>query len=225
MGVLSGDILLGLAYRHLLRTRSDSLPALTDLFTTGVVEVCEGQALDLEFESRSDVTVDEYFTMIGKKTGRLIALSTEIGARIGGGSRAHIDALRTFGHHLGRAFQIQDDLLDVVADERKFGKTVGGDIVVGKRTFLLLRGLERSRGKDRATLRALLQRKGARSGSHRSSVRPVTEIYHRYGIIEEARELVAANTRRALASLDALPTRRATEMLRWLSLVLVNRAA
>ena len=224
MGLLSGDILLGLAYRHLLRTRSSALPTLTDLFTTGVVEVCEGQALDMEFESRADVTVKEYFGMIEKKTGRLIALSTELGARIGGGSRAHIDALRRFGHYLGRAFQIQDDLLDVVADEATFGKAVGGDIIAGKRTFLLLRALERSRGKDRSTLRSLL-RKGSRTGPRPRLVRSVTGIYHRYGVIEEAGELVARNTRHALECLDALPSRKATEMLRWLSLLLVNRAA
>lgn len=224
MGLLSGDILLGLAYRHLLRTRSDALPTLADLFTTGVVEVCEGQALDMEFESRADVTVEEYFGMIEKKTGRLIALSAELGARIGGGSRAQVDALRGFGHHLGRAFQIQDDLLDVVADEATFGKAVGGDIIAGKRTFLLLRALERSRGKDRSTLRTLL-RKGRRTGPRPKLVRSVTGIYHRYGVIEEAGELVARNTQRALECLDALPPGQATEMLRWLSLLLVNRAA
>jgi geranylgeranyl diphosphate synthase type II len=225
MGLLSGDILLGLAYRHLLRTRSTILPVLADLFTTGVIEVCEGQALDLEFESRSDVTVEEYFGMIEKKTGRLIALSTELGARIGGGATAHVEALGRFGHHLGRAFQIQDDLLDVVADEATFGKAIGGDIVAGKRTFLLLRALERARGRDRAVLRALLTPGRRRADTRRDFVRRVTTMYHRYGVLEEARELVARNTQHALESLDALPARNATDMLRWLSLVLVHRAS
>lgn len=223
--LLSGDVLLGLAYRHLLRTRSDALPYLTRLFTTGVLEVCEGQALDLEFERRADVTVNEYYDMIEKKTGRLISLSAELGGLIGGGSRAHLDSLRKFGHYLGRAFQLQDDLLDVVADEKRFGKTIGGDIVEGKRTFLLLRAAERARGRDRTYLRRLM-RSGSRAlGPPQTVVRNVTALYERYGILNETREQISRNTRHAVAALEALPAGQATAMLRWLSEALVNRAS
>jgi len=131
--LLVGDVLLGLAYRTLLKTRTRQMETVANLFTAGVLEVCEGQALDMEFEKRLDVTVDEYFRMIEKKTGRLISLATEIGALIGGARSRHRFALRRFGHHLGRAFQLQDDLLDVVAEEHEFGKMIGGDIAVGKR--------------------------------------------------------------------------------------------
>jgi geranylgeranyl diphosphate synthase type II len=223
--LLSGDVLLALAYRQLLRTRSQRLPLLTSLFTTGVLEVCEGQALDLEFEGRTNVTVEEYFAMIEKKTGRLFSLSAEIGGIIGGGSRTHVAALKRFGHYLGRAFQLQDDLLDVTADEEQFGKTIGGDIVEGKRTFLLLRAAERARGRDRALLRTLLRRGSAALGPRAGLVRTISGIYERTGILEETRRQIASNTRRAVTSLEALPAGEATAMLRWLSEALANRAS
>jgi geranylgeranyl diphosphate synthase, type II len=223
--LLSGDVLLGLAYRQLLRTRSDRLPLLTALFTTAVLEVCEGQALDLEFERRTDVTVDEYFAMIEKKTGRLFSLSAELGGIIGAGSHTHVASLSRFGHYLGRAFQLQDDLLDVIADEKRFGKTIGGDIVEGKRTFLLLRAAERARGRDRTVIRTLLRRGAAALGPPREVVHRITEIYERSGILEETEKQIALNTRRAVASLEALPAGHATAMLRWLSEALVNRAS
>jgi geranylgeranyl diphosphate synthase type II len=223
--LLSGDVLLGLAYRQLLRTRTERLPLLTSLFTTGVLEVCEGQALDLEYERRSDVTVREYFGMIDKKTGRLFSLSAELGGIIGGGSPTHVASLRRFGHYLGRAFQLQDDLLDVIANEEQFGKTIGGDIVEGKRTFLLLRAAERARGRDRTLLRTLLHRGSAALGPRRSVVRTVTGIYRRTGVLDETQREIASNTRRAVASLEALPAGEATALLRWLSEALVNRAS
>ena len=222
--LLSGDVLLGLSYRQLLRTRHRSLPSLVALFTAAVLEVCEGQAMDLEFERRTDVSLGEYFTMIEKKTGRLMSLSSELGALLGGGSKVQVQSMRKFGHYLGRAFQIQDDLLDVLADEKRFGKRVGGDILEGKRTFLLLRAAETARGRDREYLRRVM-RGGARGlGSPRAVVRRATEIYEHYGVVSEAKSLIARNTRHALATLDALPTGNASAMLRWLSEALVNRA-
>jgi len=223
--LLVGDVLLGLAYRSLLRTRSESLPQLVGLFTSGVIEVCEGQALDLEFEKRSDVTVDEYFAMIEKKTGRLISMATEMGALIGGGSRAHVEALKMFGHYLGRAFQLQDDLLDVVAEEKHFGKTIGGDIIEGKKTFLLLKAAERVAGKDRFLLRKILTRGGKGLGSRRATVAAVTALYRRTGVLDETRDQIRRNTRKAVAALDALPAGHATAMLRWLSDSLIHRAS
>ncbi len=223
--LLTGDTLLGLAYRSLLRTRSESLPHLITLFTTGLIEVCEGQALDLEFEDRSDVTVDEYFAMIEKKTGRLISMATEMGAIIGGGSRAHVDALRLFGHYLGRAFQLQDDLLDVVAEEKQFGKTIGGDIIEGKKTFLLLKAAERVAGKDRILLRKILKGGARGLGSNRSTVSVVTALYRRTGVLDETMDQIHRNTRKAVAILDALPAGRSTAMLRWLSDSLVHRVS
>jgi geranylgeranyl pyrophosphate synthase len=102
------------------------------VLTQGLLDVCEGQSLDLEFEGRTDVSVKEYFRMIGKKTGSLIAAATELGGLVGGGTRSAGGRAPPVRPRLGRAFQVQDDLLDVVGDPDDFGKTIGGDILEGK---------------------------------------------------------------------------------------------
>jgi geranylgeranyl diphosphate synthase type II len=223
--LLTGDVLLGLAYRQLLQTAGPALPRLVALFTNGVIEVCRGQAMDLEFEDRTDVTVDEYFRMIEKKTGRLITLATETGGLIGGGRDREITALRRFGHFLGRAFQLKDDLLDVVADETEFGKTIGGDIMEGKRTFLILTAASRARGADRAYLLRVLRKRGHGVGPHRTVVPAVAQMYYRYGVIQDTERLVRRNTGLARRSLATLPRSDATAMLDWLANALLYRSA
>jgi geranylgeranyl diphosphate synthase type II len=222
--LLVGDSLMGLAYFSLLRAARRVQTPLVELLTEGLVEVCEGQALDLEFERRSGVTVRDYFRMIEKKTGRLISVATEMGGMIGGGTPRQTTALREFGRYLGRAFQLQDDVLDVVADQSQFGKPIGGDIVAGKKTFLLLKAAERSRGEDRALIRRILANHGGLPASRRARViADVTALYHRYGIIAEAERQIRRNTALALDALEKLPQNRATGMLRWLSEALVHR--
>jgi geranylgeranyl diphosphate synthase, type II len=221
--LLVGDVLLGLSYESLLRT--DPPPRATGLLTRGLLEVCEGQALDMEFESRDDVTIRQYFHMIEKKTARLISLSAELGAVIGGGSPRCVSALRRYGLHLGRAFQIQDDLLDVVADQRQFGKTIGGDILERKKTFLLLTALERLRGAERRQLDRLLAAPRRRGAEGRKIVQKVTALYAACDVPEAARRRIVQESSRARAALDTLPDGRATGMLRWLAGVLVHRVA
>jgi len=235
--LLAGDVLLAMAYSALLRTRTPKLSAALELFTTALLQVCEGQALDLEFEKRPDVSVRDYFRMIGKKTGRLFSAAGEIGGLVGGGSQKQIGALSEFGHHLGRAFQLQDDLLDVMADQSRLGKSIGGDILERKKTYLLLRAAERARGRDRAVVRALLRKKptgpkGTERTTQRSGrpaearmISMVTDIYRRYGILEDTQRQVRANTRKAVNALDALPRNESTAALRWLSESLVKRAS
>jgi geranylgeranyl diphosphate synthase type II len=228
--LLTGDTLLSVAYRELLKTRHEDLRMLVGLFTRGVYDVCEGQAMDLAFEKRNNVSVEEYFDMIARKTGRLITTSTEMGARIGGGTPRTVRALKTFGAHLGRAFQLQDDLLDVVGNERQFGKTIGGDIIEGKRTFLLLTALERAHGNDRTLVERVMHRKTGlaehlSAAQRRTLLREVRAMYESYGILASTRQNVAAYTRLARRSLEALPASPAREMLHWLSLSLVHRAS
>jgi geranylgeranyl diphosphate synthase type II len=235
--LLAGDVLLAMAYAALLRTKAPGLSTAADLFTEALLVVCEGQGLDLEFEKASDISVRDYFRMIGKKTGRLFSAAGEIGGVIGGGSRTQVAALREFGHHLGRAFQLQDDLLDVMADQSRLGKSIGGDIVERKKTYLLLKAAERARGKDRAVVRAMLRGKPARPerGSEvtqragrtgdRRMIKRVTEIYRRYGILEDTQRQVSAHTRKAVYALDPLPRNEPTAALRWLSESLVKRAS
>ena len=229
--LLTGDTLLAIAYANLLRTRHSDQKTLTDLFTQSVIGVCEGQALDLEFEQRGNVRVADYFRMIEQKTGRLITVATELGGRIGDASPAQIRALRSFGHHLGRAFQLQDDLLDVIGDEREFGKAIGGDILEGKRTYLLLRARERARGADRAVLDRVLRRKTSpaprteTAAQRRALVARVRELYNAYGVIDETRQAILDNTVRAVRALRVLPASPAHTTLHWLAGALVHRAS
>lgn len=233
--LLVGDVLVGEAYGALLRTGGKQQCELLQVFTDALQEVCDGQALDLELERRTDVGVSEYFPMIDKKTGALIAAAAVLGGLIGGGKGADLDALRRFGRRLGRAFQVQDDLLDVIADPRSFGKAVGGDILEGKKTFLLLTAAERAKGADRTILERVLGRRrragewktddGTVTKEGRSVIEEIRGIYERYAVLSDARHVVHRTTKSALLQLRRLPVSRAREMLCWLAESLVHRAS
>lgn len=228
IALLTGDILIGHAYDLLLRSQRRVLPQLTAAFTRGLQEVCEGQAMDLDFESRDDVTVSDYFTMIDLKTGCLLSLSCELGGLLGGGRPKDLRALRRFGHYLGRAFQLRDDLLDVVADQKRLGKPIGGDIIEGKRTYLLLTALERARGEDLRVLRSALQTHPGGGGTRlprRVAIARISDIYRRAGVLRDTENLVRANTQRALSVLDRLRPSPARDALRWMAEQLVLRAS
>ncbi len=209
VAILVGDELVAFAYRELLKTKSKAIARIADVFTDGVVEVCEGQAYDKEFELRTNVDIDDYLLMISKKTGKLFTASSEIGALIGGGTEREIRALKSYGAFLGRAFQIQDDLLDVVADEKEFGKRIGGDIVEGKKTFLLLHAHSRAEGNDKKIIESVITKKNL---SHKL-VGAVRSIYEKYGIIEIAQQAVDRDIRLANVQLEKLRDSFAREML------------
>jgi geranylgeranyl diphosphate synthase type II len=219
VAILTGDALVAVAYQVLLKTKTPAIAHVADLFTEGVIEVCEGQAYDKIFELRRDVTLDEYMVMIAKKTGKLVSVSSEIGAVIGNGSPQHVRTLRRYGELIGRAFQIQDDLLDVVADEKTFGKTIGGDIVEGKKTFLLLKAIECAAGKDRQMLLSVIKH----SGTAGTNVARVREIYERTGALTVAKTAIERDIAKATSLLEKLPETPARAMLYWLSDMLLNR--
>lgn len=226
--LLVGDTLLGFAYRQLLKTTTEELDRVCEVFTEALVEVCTGQALDLEFEQSADISVEEYFEMIEKKTARLLAASAEIGGILGGGTERQIASLRTFGRYLGRAFQVQDDLLDAVGNEATFGKAIGGDIIEGKKTFLLLKALEHARGKERAALMRVMYRQRHRpmrtKGERHREVRTVTAIFHATGALDAARASIRRDTRKAESALEELPKNHARDTLHWLSQMLLRRS-
>lgn len=134
--VLSGDAMLIAAYRLIGQTPSVLLKPVLDLFTQTALEICEGQQFDMEFEQRVDVTEEEYMEMIRLKTAVLLACSLKTGALIGGATEEDAEVLYRFGIHIGLAFQLQDDLLDVYGDTLAFGKDIGGDILCDKKTYL-----------------------------------------------------------------------------------------
>jgi len=172
-----------------------------------------------EFEERRRVSLDDYLLMIQKKTGRMVTASTEIGALIGNGTDTELDALRQYGELLGQAFQIQDDLLDIIGDEKKFGKKIGGDVQEGKKTFLLLEALRRSRGKDRQQLMEVISRRGV----PRSKIPRIRAIYESTGAIDAALGRIAADIDGAKRQLGRLRSSEATSMLHWFSDMLLNR--
>jgi geranylgeranyl diphosphate synthase type II len=219
IAILSGDALLALAYRALLRTKSSSIQEISKVFTEGVVTVCEGQALDKEFETRSRVHVNEYLMMIEKKTGKLVSVAAQVGALIGKAAPAELEALRRYGEYVGRAFQLQDDLLDIIADEKEFGKTIGGDLVEGKKTFLLLEALRRAKGEQKK----MLQRVFTHGGVPRKHAVTFRRIYEETGAIDSAKKRIEDDITEAKNRLSTLPASAARETLRWLAEKLLDR--
>ncbi len=187
ISLLAGDGLLALAYQALLKTRTSNLQQIVDIFTKGLVEVCEGQALDLDFETRKSVELAGYLEMIGKKTACLLTVSAKIGALIGGGSEMEVDALGKFAFNLGLAFQIQDDVLDIMSDETTIGKSYGSDVQKRKQTYLLIHALAYADETDREELSGLLNR----TVISRADVLAVKEIFQKAGSVDSAKSAVA----------------------------------
>ena len=163
------------------------------------VKICEGQAFDMSFEDRFDVSEDEYMTMIFKKTGALIAAATKAGAIIGGASSEVIDAMYEYGRLIGLAFQIQDDYLDLVSDEETLGKPIGSDIAKGKMTIIAINGLANCDNSDR--LLEILKD----SNNSQDDVLEAIGILNDCGSIEYARNLAQENVMKAKQVLEILP--------------------
>lgn len=177
--ILSGDTMLSLAYLHLAKVDSRYLKPALDLFTETALEVSEGQQFDMEFETRHDVTEDEYIEMIRLKTSVLLACALKMGALLGGASGEDADLLYRFGEKVGLAFQLQDDYLDVYGDPEVFGKAIGGDIVSNKKTYMLINAWNLAGESDRAELLRWIE---AEDFVRKEKVEAVTAIYNRLGI-------------------------------------------
>lgn len=217
--ILSGDNLLAVAYMNLLKDTKSNDKAVLTTFTKGVIDVCEGQSLDKDFEVRENVSIKEYMIMIQKKTAALLETCCSIGAQLGGGSEATIKALSQYGRYLGMAFQLQDDLLDIIAEEAEFGKTVGGDLVEGKKTFLFLKALEKSSGEDKKLLTDVIKNKGIK----KTEVHKYKELYCKLGIIEETEKEILRFTNKALKGLKILENGSDRGILTWLASSLLKR--
>ena len=221
VAILSGDAMMIWAYRLLSQCDEAVLPQLLAVFTDVAVGVCEGQQYDMDFESRDDVTVEEYLRMIELKTAVLLAGALKIGALCGGAEPVQAELLDRFGIDLGMAFQLQDDLLDTYGDPAVFGKPVGGDILVGKKTYLLTTALKAADASTRARLLALLHDAEMASGEKIAAVRAV---YDSLAVRQTTERVVASyfdEARQVLRSLRLSEERLAP--LRELSDMLLNR--
>ena len=155
--ILSGDVMLIEAYALLMKYENDLLRSILNIFNKSAIEVCEGQQIDMNFESRMDVGMSEYIHMITLKTAVVLGASLEVGALIAGVSKKQAQHLYEFGKNMGIAFQLRDDYLDLYADPEKFGKQVGGDVISNKKTFMLIKALELAKDNDAIELNNWLQ--------------------------------------------------------------------
>ena len=217
--ILSGDQMLIEAYKLLEGVPADKLPQVLKWFNEMATGICEGQQLDMDFEHRSQVSLEEYMQMIEKKTSVLLAYAMKIGGYIAGATPDQLKALYTFGLHIGLAFQIQDDILDVYGDPKTFGKAIGGDICANKKTALLLTALETEDTESKAELLEWL----LVNDRDEQKIAGVRAVYDRLGVREACEAVMEEHTAQALAQLDKLPQNEATEMLRQLAEQLSTR--
>ena len=172
--ILSGDAMLTMATQLIAQSPADVMPQVMDLYNRTAMEIYEGQQYDVDFETRTDVTVDEYIEMIRLKTSVLLGCACKMGALIGGADEATAQLFYKVGENLGLAFQLQDDMLDVWGDEATFGKAIGGDIMNNKKTFLLINAMQRATGDHKVELSLWLSTPNA---SRAVKVPAVTAIY------------------------------------------------
>ncbi|TNE27453.1 MAG: polyprenyl synthetase family protein [Bacteroidetes bacterium] len=198
VGILSGDAMLGASFRYISMVDDRIFRKVFDVFSRTVLEICEGQQWDMDFELRMDVTETEYIRMIQYKTSVLLGASLEIGAVIGGADEVGAEQSYQFGLNLGTSFQIKDDLLDAFGDPEKVGKQVGGDILSNKKTILLIHALRHATGEDRDELLAWLKEDHLPA----EKVKAVMEIYQRVGSVRYAEERMESYYRKALNALD-----------------------
>ena len=217
--ILVGDSLLSIAYEYLLKDCKDNSKNIFTSFTNGLVEVCEGQALDTEFEHRRNVSLDEYLLMIKMKTASMIKMCCEIGSSLGGGNNENIKAITLYGLNLGIAFQIQDDLLDITADEEKFGKRIGGDLLEGKKTYLFIKALEKAEGEDKKALLKVIDNKGIRI----NQINKYKSLYQKLNVIDDAKESINYYTKRALKPLYVIKNENDRNILIWLADIMLKR--
>ena len=204
IAILSGDVMLVNAYQYLNQCDHLTLGEYQHLitrFNRTAAEVCEGQQMDMNFESRSTVTVDEYIEMIRLKTSVLIGLSMEMGGILAGVDTAKAKILYEIGECIGLGFQLKDDLLDVYGDPEKFGKQVGGDILANKKTYLLIRALETAQGEALNTLNNWLT---ATHPNPVEKVAAVTQLYTDLGIRKETEAKINQYFDQAFQAIDQL---------------------
>jgi geranylgeranyl diphosphate synthase, type II len=216
--ILAGDVMNIYAYAALNKINATYVQACLEVFNRTAIEVCEGQQMDMDFELRTDVSIAEYIEMITLKTSVLLACSIQLGAILGGATQGTSSLLYEFGKNLGISFQIKDDYLDAFGNAQKTGKQVGGDILSNKKTFLLLKCLEKADVKQRARLHQLL------ASDDDSKVSNVLQMYTELSIREEAMQLKEHYSQLAFTALDnvAVPDSRKQEM-RTLAEFLLNR--
>lgn len=196
--LLAGDVMLVQGYVYLSNMKTEYLQRVLPLYNKTAAEVCEGQQLDMDFEQKQSVSMDDYLHMITLKTSVLLAGSLKIGSIMGGATAGNQDHLYEFGKNLGIAFQIQDDYLDAFGDPAKFGKQVGGDIKANKKTFLMIHAMQSASAIQKEQLYELMQHNPA------DKVEKVLSIFKSAGVDEWALQLKNEYLEKAMAHLEEI---------------------
>ena len=199
--ILSGDVMLVEGYKLMMQVEDRLLRPILDIFNTTATGVCDGQQLDMEFEELDNVKIDEYLNMIRLKTAVVLGGALKIGALIGGADVKDAELLSSFGEHLGLAFQLQDDILDVYGDPEKFGKQVGGDIISNKKTYLLIKAKELADEGQTINLNHWIDLK--QFDTH-EKVEAVTAIYNSLDVRKYGEEAMQTYADKAFDALDAI---------------------
>lgn len=197
IAILSGDAMLIEAYKFVAQTKSEHLSEILSLFSQTATEICCGQQFDMEFESRLDVSIEEYIEMIRLKTAVLLGCALKEGAIIGGSNKEDADYLYNFGINIGLAFQLKDDLLDVYGNPETFGKKIGGDILCNKKTFLLINALQSTETKDE-----LLSWINKTNYDEAEKIKAVTAIYNKLNLKTISENLIKEYYEKGMIALD-----------------------
>jgi len=215
MALLSGDMLFAKAYDAIVSSaKTRKIPPrrilkVFEVVTDATISLCEGQALDMLFEERSDVSEREYLDMIGKKTAALIEAAAKSGALIGNATYKQVEALGRFGRYAGVGFQIMDDVLGLTADEKVLGKPVGSDIREGKRTMILINALSKADASHRGQILSVLGNKVASS----DKVEDVIELIQSLGSVDYAAKMAEKFIEKAKSQLTIFPPSANKEVL------------
>lgn len=199
IAILSGDVLLIKAYQLLADISPEKLPEALELFNRTSVQVCEGQQMDMNFESRMDVSIQEYIEMIRLKTSVLLGAALEMGAIVAGAAKEDRKHLYNFGQYVGLAFQIQDDILDLYADPEKFGKMVGGDVAANKKTILHLTAVANSGPEQLEILKQLQNEENLNF-----KISKTRELFDHLQVREKCRETMLEYQSMAMKALDKI---------------------
>ena len=186
--ILSGDVMSIESYKLIAKAPAAVLPEVLCLFSKTAAEVCEGQQYDMDFETMAHVPMEDYIKMIGLKTAVLIACAAKMGAIIGGASPEQCDLLYNYGYDLGLAFQVADDWLDTFGDTKVFGKAIGGDILNNKKTWLMIKALEKASPAEKEALYAAMDMPVETEDQKAAKIAEVISIYETLGIREEAKQ-------------------------------------
>ncbi len=219
VAILTGDALIGLAHNALTFAPQNKIGELVRIMNETNLALCEGQNLDKDFENRNDVTISEYLNMISLKTAKLLSVCAKAGALISGATKEEIEAVENFGLQLGLAFQIQDDLLDIVAELELLGKDTGSDLAEGKKAFPYLHAVETLKGEK---LEKFLSLTGKGEIS-KEQLRTVIDLLEENGTIEACQKEIDSHFKKAQECLNSLKGRNTENLVNFLNLVVKRK--